>query len=182
MKDFVNSVLSNIKKFKKITIYTKDIIFIQSKVLQLLELKDMNQLRDRFEGIYFYDKLLTRLLSTLALEKLLNIKIVEIENIKNSEFEINLLKIGLDVEVKSFKFGELPILNKNISKSTIFTMYKEPNIIFICGFIDKNSLIQNVKDCYIYNRNKLKNKFIGFDRLVSFTSLKELIKIYEHGI
>lgn len=86
MKDKHSNFHDSIMKFKenhtKIKINKFEIVKIQEAVLHVLKLKDLNKLRDKFDGVVYYEKFLRDTICEIAIEKLLKKKIIDWESKK----------------------------------------------------------------------------------------------------
>ena len=79
--EFINQVLKHRKRFIDIGISLEELKQIQDSVLFSLGLSNLNELRDKLEGVAFYNKFSKRILSALALQKYLGIEIIDWDNI-----------------------------------------------------------------------------------------------------
>ena len=81
------------------------------------------------------------------------------------------------VTLKVFPYGQLPIMQRFTTKSSVFMIQKEINSFYICGVGDRlviNSY--NKTDLVPYTEEKADKKmvFYGFKELVMFKDLKSL--------
>ena len=105
MKDFIQLVLSNINKFLHVPLNYRDEMNIQQVVLKTLKLKDMGELRDKFEGVVFYNKFSRKILGMLALEKSLKIKLVDYSKLNPKNFQTKTLIDGEEIEIVTFEIA-----------------------------------------------------------------------------
>lgn len=178
MKEFVQFVLSNINKFTHVRLTSRNEINIQNVVLKTLKLKDMGELRDKFEGVAFYNKFSRKILGMLAVEKLLKIKLVDYSKLSPKNFEAKMLVDEKEIEIVTFDNGKFPVINKLNCEPAIIVFKKDSKNLYICGYADKNTLNKYQND-KLFNGNivgseKEKSAFTGFDFLKEFRTLDEL--------
>ena len=81
MKDFITYVLPNKKKFQKVNVNRVELNFLESKVVEYFNVKNLTEVRDRFEGATFLNNFLEKALPIFVLEKYLKISIIDWDNI-----------------------------------------------------------------------------------------------------
>ncbi|MCU0350618.1 MAG: hypothetical protein MUF43_07290 [Flavobacterium sp.] len=182
MREFLKEVFVHKSNFKAIKISHSDKRKIQETALSLLNLKDLNQLRDRFEGALFYKRFTRELMAEIALEKYLSCEFIDWDakgKIKDYPNEIKVKNI--EIKITPFDFGEYPILiDENPQKPEIFCIKKAEDTIYICGIATKKILLENQKKLNgIPMVLGKKVGFIGFDKLQRFENIEELYKIVE---
>lgn len=179
MKDFITYVLSNKKKFQKININRIELNFLENKVIEYFNVKNLTEVRDKFEGSAFLNNFLEKSLPVFALEKFLKISIIEWNNIDISNFPNEINIEGLTFKIVFFK-NELPLINEKNSFPIIFFQSNDFKEINICGIADINSLNnyqKNIKNYGIGSKLKKMTSFYGFDKLKIFTSVNEILMI-----
>ena len=146
--------------------------------IDLLQVDNLFKLRDKYEGQAFYNRLSLRLFCVLTLERFLGAEFLDINQLKDNESEITLNKIGLEISICPFIWGELPIVIKDRVNSSIFMVQKGPKDIYLCGYIDKQNLFleSNFKKV-ISPLWRDKYEFTGFDKLVKFNNIDELVNL-----
>ncbi|MDQ1085629.1 hypothetical protein [Siphonobacter sp. SORGH_AS_1065] len=168
MKQFLDEIQVYSDRFKTIKIGYSDKKKIEQTALKLLNLRDLNQLRDRFEGVLFYERFAKQLSCELALEKLLEIEFIDWE--KKATIRDYLPKIEIDntlVNINTINFGEYPVLiNENIEFPEIFCIYKKTGVVSICGL----ATVENLQN----NRKELNSGAMVKGTRMAFTGFKEL--------
>lgn len=114
MKEYVSYVLSNRDKFTNVQIARTDIVRIQQVVLNTLNLKNINELRDMYEGMAFYNNFLKRIKGLIALEKVLEKKLIDWDNINAKTFVTSEIKLDKVYDLIVGNNLELPIIQKKI--------------------------------------------------------------------
>lgn len=177
MKEFLKEILVHNSKFKQVKISSLTIKSIQEIAVELLNLKDLNQLRDKYEGAAFLKRLSKEIMSFVAIERILEIKLLNWELRKKTkdypfEIEINDRKIGINI----FEFGEYPVLiDETENRPMIFCYLKGQDTIVVCGYASIDVILNNKKE--ISNSTFVagqKVQFTGFKDLKSINSVDDL--------
>ncbi|MCH4896230.1 hypothetical protein E0494_05890 [Marinilabiliaceae bacterium JC040] len=138
----MNQFLSEISKIKNrikvINITWQDINHIKTSILKEQNLKNLNELRDRFEGIAYYEAIYKKIAGVIALEKILKRRIIDWENIKPKEYKPIIEISGTKYLVITTIFGDLPTIPKNNKLPIILTIAKEEKIIWAIGILNIN--------------------------------------------
>lgn len=177
MNEFLKEILVYKSNFKQVKINKFTILTIQEIALNLLKLKDLNQLRDKYEGAAFLKRLLKEVMSIVAIEKILEMKFLNWDlrkKIKDYPFEIRLndQKIGINI----FEFGEYPIfIDEAEERPMIFCFLKGQDTIVICGYATKDVILRNKKEISgLPFATGQKVEFTGFKDLVAINSIEDL--------
>lgn len=173
MGSFLTIVGPYIIGFKRINIRTSYESKIQQRVLDILKLKDMGQLRDKYEGERYYTLLFEQIIGIIAVEQFLNIKIIDIENIK-TDFDPTLTLWGVKIDIIISRFGEFPIIDSNPKRPSLVLLNKDDKTVYICGFASVEILSNHQRVNKSIVSNKGKSYFIGFNHLSSFNTQEEL--------
>lgn len=142
---------------------------VQKTAINHLGLKDIFQLRDRFEGQAYMDKLMLKVSSLFILEKDRGINFIDWDTIKwDKKADYTLIKIkDTSYRVIPFFYGSLPIVSTTIKEPIIFCAIRADfQKGIICGVLsdfsfDDDSLFE-VKPSSTKGKTK---KFIGFKYL-----------------
>lgn len=181
MKDFIQLVVSKRDGFiNKILTYS-DVNKIQEIVMKSLNLKNIKDLNDRYEGLDFYKKFSLKLFGVIAIEKILKIKLINWETINPRDYNAIIDIDGKKIRVITSEYGEFPMINKEYKRAIIFCFKRDKKDIWVCGLADKEILEKHQSDKFLkgaMTRNMdSKTTFIGFDKLKSFNSIDELRNI-----
>ncbi|MCT4139363.1 hypothetical protein HZP65_01255 [Elizabethkingia anophelis] len=177
MKEFVELLLKYKMNFDIIDIPYKDIHLIQKKVLSKLKLNNLNELRDRFEGMDFYERTLQRCLPILALEKKIKRQIIDWVNVDIDDIKQVIDIDGRMVSTNIVKYGHLPLFDIDNSLPTIFFVHNDKKEVWICGFASSDTLQKfkgKEKKVGIGSMAKYQAEFIGFSHLLRINSYEEL--------
>ena len=148
--------------------------WLKNIALNNLGIKNINHLRDRFEGQVYFNNFLIRSYGEIALERFLgthSIDIVKKENEKNysPSFEIN----SQNVSPISFSFGENPKIAKRDFDIAVFVVVNLENTTGeILGFLNREKLIQLID-------RKLLSPLDEKSHLGVFKTFEELFPIKE---
>lgn len=150
------------ENFKFVKIPRNFVIKIQSAIVKSLSLNSIQELRDRYEGVAYFDNNLRKVGSNYCVEHLLN-------NCKFNNYEID-LKSNLNIieyndtlyEIITFRFGQIPkidIKRNNLDK--IIVMQRDTNYFYLCGILpyklinEESSSIMNDTTIYFKDFTKL---------------------------
>jgi hypothetical protein len=134
--------------------------------MTILNVKNMGELRDRFEGQKFLDNAISKVSSFLACCNLLKLDIPSIEVILKMDkpiIEIDKVKYTLIV----FEFGELPQIESSDNPS-ILVLKKDKLTYSICGIASEEIM----KNSANYTVDKGRRFFTGFENLIELKEVK----------
>ena len=176
MNDFLKYVIPFKQKFTSVKVTSLFTEKVKETVLDQLGLKNLNQLRDKFEGVAFYEKVLNFLFGLSVLENHLLCSIIDWRNVKQKKLQSNLALLNLDVDVVTFKMGELPIVEKHSERPVIFVLRRNEKNGWICGLASVQTLnsLDNQKEITSVGVNKSKVHFTNFNKIEIFSGLDEL--------
>lgn len=169
MKEFVKYAIPHIMEQENISLPSKFKGAIEIEALSQLKLKNLGELRDRYEGQAYLDRLLSSISSNLLIESQLGISLVDMNNIPKSIEDIVVVELnGQKFRVISFMFGDLPIVQTSVKLPIIFcSLRPEYKSGCVCGALydydyeDKTTFISESSVA----RGESK-RFIGFSQLV----------------
>ena len=165
--EFLKHTGEFLRQYPQIRLSMKEEFAVRDSVLNSLGLKNLNQLRDRYEGQTFLDKTLKNYGGLVACQKHLNIKITTIDELNIKDFKPQIQGKNGIYDIKVFDFGSLPVLEfTTIRNPIIFVIQKDKSTFSICGYGDKETILNNLVDSSneTVNSVNLKN-FIGFSDL-----------------
>lgn len=167
--------------FRKLTLYSRDTVLIQKKILQFLKVNDLGELRDKYEGVAYFNKLSLKLYSIIALERYLGIKILDIENLPTGDVDFNITDEDMYISVIPFYSPDLPLIKRDDKSPSIITFFKDTRSLFLCGYLSGKEKV-NKKNLRSLNSPvwKDRNEFIGFEKLKMFDNLIQLKELYKY--
>lgn len=176
MNDFLKYVIPFKQKFISVKVTSLFTEKVKETVLNQLSLKNLNHLRDKFEGVAFYEKVLNFLFGLSVLENHLLCSIIDWRNVKKKKLQSNLALLNLNVDVITFRMGELPILEKHSDRPVIFVLRRNEKSGWICGLASVETLntAENQQVITTVGVNKLRVYFTNFNKLEVFSGLDEL--------
>lgn len=167
ISEFLKHTGEFLRKYPQIRLTMNEEFAVRDSVLNSLGLKNLNQLRDRYEGQTFLDKTIKNYGGLVACQKHLNKEVTTISELNIKDFKPQIFGKDLLYDIKVFDFGELPVLElESIENPIIFVIQKDKSTFSICGYGDKKLILQNLIDSNneTVNSVNLKN-FIGFSFL-----------------
>ena len=167
ISEFLKHTGEFLRKYPQVKLTMKEEFAIRDNVLNSLGLKNLNQLRDRYEGQAFLDKTLKNYGGLVACQKHLGLEVTTIEDLNIKDFRPQIKAENLVYDIKVFEFGQLPDLELNsIKNAIIFVIQKDKSTFSICGFGDKKMVLNNLVDSSNETVNSVNlKKFIGFSSL-----------------
>jgi len=158
----MSSFLSEISDVKKtlnvINITWKDINDIKESILKEQNLKDLNELRDKFEGVAYYEAIHKKMSGVIALEKLFKRKFINWENLKPKLYKPIIEVSGKKFLVVTTSFGKLPIIPTNNNLPIILAITKEERAIWLIGLLNPENF-DNSNNFKIYKHFKTIEEF-----------------------
>jgi hypothetical protein len=184
MNHFVDNVLKYKTLFHVVDVPYRDIHLIQNKVLKELKLKDLNELRDRFEGEQFYNNRLSKCLPIVSLEKLLKIKLFDWEKSELKDIQSNIIISDTKISLNLSLYGGTPEIDKDTDLPAIFFILNNRKEVWICGFASNGTIKKHQgkqRTIGIGSKSKEVVEFTGFNHLKKFDSLEELLLIIKEN-
>ena len=178
MKNFILKVLSNRDNFLYESLNYNDLLKIQDSVLNSLGFKNLNELRDRYEGVAFINRFSLKISGVMALEKKLKKPMIDWDKVNPKNYIPKIVVSGKEINVVMCKYGEFPVIEKVNTSPAIITVRKDKKDIWICGFADVKTLNENQDLKFLKGEMmkglETKTTFVGFDALKPFTTYEEL--------
>ena len=175
LKNFLSKILTHRDKFYPESISQNEKIKITDIVVKHFNLKDANQLRDKFEGIAFLNNFTKNLGGVICLGKCLDIDFIDLKIINPLSFS-NIVKIrSKKFEVITFNYGEFPLIDAKSKHPVIFIINKDFQKFWIAGIASLKILNDNSNHKKMYTgltRSNNKTNYIAFDLLLKIDSLK----------
>lgn len=181
MKDFIQYILPFKSSFRKIEITRRELASLENLVVKHLNVRDLNKLRDKFEGQAFLDNFIQKALPIFGMEKYLKTNFIDFDNRRldyiKSEIKVNNTLINL------IKFdNQLPLIDIANEQPYIFIYSSQNQILELCGFATAEDVKNNLKDIRRYgfgSQEAMRGTFYGFEILRIFTTYDELQKLAE---
>jgi len=165
----------NIEICNKINIPSRLKYKAQELAINHLNLKDIGELRDRFEGQAYLDKLTLSIMSLYVLEKTVNRKFLNLDNFKNKRNFSNEYVDIVDDKFKLFTFflGEVPI-KSGTDVNPLIVIGISPDLRFgsVYGYIKDYCLTdKSLFRCVSSPVQKNRNMYVGFNKLIKIENL-----------
>ena len=145
MQEFLDAIRPVKENLETVKLSRKEITLIRELVIKSLKLRNVNELRDRFEGVQFYNNFLGKIAPIIVLEKIIESRLIELNSIQPKAFEPI-----LHIENNSFHFvtsdyGEIPALDTTKADYIILAIKKDENSFWLLGKIKSSELPPNGK-------------------------------------
>ena len=141
---------------------------IKNLTIRNQKLKNINQLRDKHEGLQFLENTTLKIAATLIVQENINYNLLDLntENININKLH-NLNLNGKKINIIGFKYGELPKIDITSGKTIYLVCLKDPlNHGYLLGKLSKEFLKDEKK--FLDNYSPMSpnfRKFIGFEKL-----------------
>jgi hypothetical protein len=142
---------------------------------------DLGELRDKHEGVAYFNRLSLNLYSIIGLERYLGIKILDIENLPSGDIDFKITHDEMCISIIPFNFSSLPLIQINDTFPSIITIFKDTRTLFLCGYLSgKEKINKNNLRSLPSPIRKDTNEFIGFEKLRMFDDLNQLKELYKN--
>lgn len=176
MREFLSDVVSNISNYGIVQLNHRTKVRTEEIVLGALGLKNLNQLRDRYEGVAFHENFNRKIMALCALEQYLEIELTEWKYIDPKDFQPTLDYLGLPIDVIISEYGHYPNIASKVKRPAVVMIQKDNKTVWVCGFAQKN-VLKHFQDPKKFEGEMNKDKmttFNGFDQLILFRTFDEL--------
>lgn len=167
MKEFINEVLFYRDNFISIKLGYNDKVKIREAAFVALNVKNMFELIDKLEGSAFLENFSKKINGIIAIEKHLNLKIINWKEINPKNFQPKVKLKGVLYDVINCGNGNLPLIEKNNKRPAIITVAMSEDQIMICGVasVDILNKYQNDKLVGGLLNGRNRTAFVGFKYL-----------------
>lgn len=179
MKNFISYVLPFKSSFRQIALNRREISLLENLVIRYLKVKDLNELRDRFEGQAFLDNFLQKSVPLIGLQKYLKTDLIDFETISPDKIKPEIIINGKTVNVIQFG-NHLPVLDTLDNLPCIFIYSTQRQMLELCGFASSYTIQNSLTDIRRYgfgSKETMKGAFYGFDELKMFESIEDLVEL-----
>jgi len=164
MKLFFKYIGENLKLYPHIRFTKTDGVLIRNSAVSHLGLTNLNQMRDRYEGQAFFEKTMKNIGGLMALQKHLNLELIDSDKVNLDNFQPYINLNGKKVNINVFDFGSLPIIKiKDIKNPVFFIIQKDSLTFLLCGLATKDVIKNNLIESSVVQSSTDKYMdFIGF--------------------
>lgn len=152
MHDFVKYVLPYNSRYITYNLSRADESKIISKTIESLGLTDLNQLRDRYEGIAFLENTMKRVVPLLILSKLLNIELISLRALQPKKLTQSISINQLEFEIKVFDYGTIPKFKILNTLPQLLFMKRDRFSYLFCGIASTKLLNKETEMKFDGNR------------------------------
>ena len=171
VKTFFNVVIPHLKEFPSNKLLRIDEKNIRDVVLKKLNLRNENQLRDKFEGVQYYDKFLKIVGAKVSIFKILNLDSSYNKDINEINSTTNIKIFNREFKLNVFEFGELPMIY-DYDDDIIFVLRKDKLTFLICGYCEKEFLVEYSIPFIHHNADLTARTYINFKEIKSILNLE----------
>lgn len=179
MKNFISYVLPFRSTFEQIAISRRELSVLENLIIRYLSVRDLNELRDRFEGQAFLDNYLQKAVPLMGLQKYLKTSLIDFEAVSPDKVKSEVIIKGN--KVKIIQFGNhLPLLDTSDKLPCIFIYFTQKQIVELCGFASAYTVQNSITDIKKFgfgSTETMKGSFYGFDKLKMFESIDDLSEL-----
>lgn len=167
MKLFFKYIGELLRLYPQVRFSKTDEILIRNSAMNHLGLTNLNQMRDRYEGQAFFDKTMKNIGGLMALQKHLNVEIIDSDKVNLGDFQPYIKLEGKKVDINVFDFGTLPLININDIKNPVFFIIQKDSLTFLlCGLASKEVVKNNLAETsVVQSSTEIFMDFIGFKHL-----------------
>ncbi len=170
MKLFFKYIGEQLRLYPQIRFSRNDEILIRNSTMNHLGLTNLNQLRDRYEGQAFFDKTMKNIGGLMALQKHLNIELINLDKVDLTDFQPYIILDNEKILINVFDFGTLPLIKLKEIKNPIFFIIQKDSLTFLlCGLASKEVMKNNLIETSIVKSST--------DKYMDFTGFKFLKQI-----
>lgn len=170
MHDFVKYVLPHNSSFVQYKLSRADESKIINRTIESLGLIDLNQLRDRFEGVAFLENTMKRVVPLLILSKLLKLELISLSTFQPKKLTNKISISQFEFEVKVFDYGTIPKFKILNTLPQLLFMRRDPYSYLFCGIATTKLLNKETEKKF--DGNNITGKeivpFINFGELETF--------------
>jgi hypothetical protein len=181
MMNFIEIVSPCLLQTNKVSLSNEEVTIISNFTKKIVSAK-MNESHHKIDGSNEQKRWMTGIGGEIALGKFINKPFVDLSiGQSNDYFSPDLKSIGLNVGVKTVEFGKFPIIFKKSFKPEIIVVKKNDFDFYICGLASVDILNKFQSESLILSpalrARGTKTGFYGFQHLLKFNTLNELIQL-----
>jgi hypothetical protein len=176
MKLFFKYIGENLRLYPQVRLTKTDEVLIRNSAMSHLGLINLNQMRDRYEGQAFFEKTMKNIGGLMALQKHLNLELIDSDKVNLGDFHPYIKLDGKKVNINVFDFGSLPIIKiKDIKNPVFFIIQKDSLTFLLCGLGTKEVIKNNLIESTVVqsNTDKYMDYYCNF-RFLNQTSVERL--------
>ena len=170
MKLFFKYIGENLRLYPQVRFTKTDEVLIRNSAMNHLGLTNLNQMRDRYEGQAFFEKTMKNIGGLMALQKHLNLELIDSDKVNLGDFQPYIKLDGKKVNINVFDFGSLPLIKiKDIKNPVFFIIQKDSLTFLLCGLATKDVIKKNLIESSVVQSST--------DKYMDFTGFKFLEQI-----
>lgn len=164
MKLFFKYIGEYLRLYPQVRFSKTDEVLIRNPAMSHLGLTNLNQMRDRYEGQAFFEKTMKNIGGLMALQKHLNLELIDLDKVNLGDFQPYIKLDGKKVNINVFDFGNLPLINiKDIKNPVFFIIQKDSLTFLLCGVATKDVINNNlIETSVVQSSTDIFMEFVGF--------------------
>lgn len=160
MKDFIEHINPRLKEFDKYELSRSHEYKVRDQVIKHFKLKDINQLRDKFEGVAFLEKIYKKATALWITSKVFNTELINLENFEPNSIKLEFSFDNKNWEIIVFDYGDVPKFKIKADTNYVLILKRNIYCFYFCGLL----IAENCSELY-ENYNNTEFKFINFNIL-----------------
>lgn len=179
MKNYINHVVPYKSSFRQIRVNRRELLSLQNVVITHLKLRDLGELRDKFEGQAFLNNFMQKALPLMGLQKYLKTDLIDFQITAPNKVKEQIMIDGNLLRIVYFE-ADLPLIDTADNLPCIFIHSTHNQMLELCGFASAETVKSNlidIKRTGFGSKETIKGSFQGFDQLKMFDSIEELMKL-----
>lgn len=136
MTGFLAELKKCLRSIKVLKIRINYIDKVRECVMKSLNVNSINELRDKFEGVTFYEAFYQKISGIMALESVLKVNLIDWNNLNPKEFTPVINLFDKTILVVTAKFGEFPNIPQLTEYPIILIIQKEERVLYLIGYCD----------------------------------------------
>ncbi len=160
MKDFIEHINPRLKEFDKYELSRSHEYKVRDQVIKHFKLNDINQLRDKFEGVAFLEKTYRKAIALWITSKVFESELIKLDDFEPQSLQLNFFLKKKNWEIIIFDYGNVPKFKIKVETNYVIILKRDLYCFYYCGLL----LAENCK-IYYENYYNTELNFINFNLL-----------------
>ena len=158
MKDFIEHINPRLKEFDKYELSRSHEYKVRDQVIKHFKLKDINQLRDKFEGVAFLEKTYKKAIALWLTSKVFDTELIKLDDFEPDSLKLNFFLKDINWEIVIFDYGDIPKFKIKDKTNYVLILKRDLYCFYFCGKL----LAENCTDL-LENYNNTEFRFTNFN-------------------
>jgi hypothetical protein len=146
MKDFIEHINPRLKDFTKFELSRSHEYKVRDQVIKHFNLKDVNQLRDKFEGVAFLEKTYKKAIAIWIASKVLKIELIKLEDFEPQLLQLNFFLEKKNWEIIIFDYGDIPKFKIKKEYNYILILKRDVYCFYFCGILMEENCSEMIEE------------------------------------